>query len=125
MPYWGLTLIATTLAFFVPLVYTSNQEIIDHHLQNASDAINAQTAQVRSVAQKQADQISTIGKQYAGDYTNKVQGMLGGRTNGKSVDDPVDSTSLPSPPASDPINTKFPEVPAEPVVTGQQPMVAS
>lgn len=50
VPYWGLALIATTMVFFVPLVYTTNQELIDHHLKNASDAINAQTSQVRNVA---------------------------------------------------------------------------
>jgi hypothetical protein len=41
VPYWGLALIATSLTFLVPLVYATNQELIDHHLRNASDAINA------------------------------------------------------------------------------------
>ncbi|KAF7557217.1 hypothetical protein G7046_g6084 [Stylonectria norvegica] len=85
VPYWGLTVIGTTVLFFVPLVYTTNQELIDHHLQNASNMINSQTTQVRDVAQKQIGQVSALGKQYAGDYTGKVQDMLRGRSNSPEV----------------------------------------
>lgn len=108
VPYWGLAIIGTTVAFFVPLVYTSNQELIDNHIQNATDAINAQTAQVRSVAQKQADQITALGKQYAGDYTGKVQEMIrGGRAGPAPTPVPV---SKPAAPAKAP---EFPTAPTE------------
>lgn len=85
VPYWGLLIIGTTIAFFAPLVYATNQELIDSQIKNASEAINAQTAQVRDIAQKQADQITAMGKQYAGDYTGKVQDMLRGGRNGAAV----------------------------------------
>ncbi|PNY25717.1 Reticulon-like protein [Tolypocladium capitatum] len=100
VPYWGLAIIGTTVAFFAPLIYTSNQELIDHHLKNASELINAQTAQVRSVAQKQADHITVIGKQYAGEYTGKVQEMLRGR--GASPAAATKQPDFPSPPTEEP-----------------------
>ncbi|PHH60774.1 hypothetical protein CDD81_1171 [Ophiocordyceps australis] len=79
VPYWGLAIMATTVTFFVPLVYKSNQEVIDSQIKNASEMIGAQTAQFRNVAQKQANHLTTVSKQYAGDYTGKVQEMLRGR----------------------------------------------
>ncbi|KAG5984331.1 hypothetical protein E4U55_005216 [Claviceps digitariae] len=108
VPYWGLAILATTVAFFVPLIYTTNQELIDHHLKNASEAINAQTAQVRSVAQKQADHIAAMSKQYAGDYTGKVQEMLRGR--GVASPPPVSSPKQPTSAAP----VKQPEFPVAP-----------
>ncbi|KAK5998444.1 Reticulon-like 1-like protein [Cladobotryum mycophilum] len=100
VPYWGLAILGTTLAFFVPLVYSSNQELIDQHLKNASEAINAQTAQVRTAAQKQADHLAAVGKQYAGDYTGKVQDILRGRTVSPSGKTKV--PEFPSPPTEEP-----------------------
>ncbi|EXV05015.1 reticulon domain protein [Metarhizium robertsii] len=137
VPYWGLAIIATTVAFFVPLVYTSNQELIDQHLKNASDAISAQTAQVRSVAQKQADQLTTMGKQYAGDYTGKVQEMLRGRgapapsgpPKQPTLVAPAKKPEFPTPPTEEPKSTKTAEpegeVPKEPVIPETEPLVAS
>jgi hypothetical protein len=127
VPYWGLALIATTLTFLVPLVYATNQELIDHHLRNASDAINAQTNQVRNVAGKQAEQISSIGKQYAGDYTAKVQGILGSRS--VSGSGPTKAPEFPSPPTEEPRKTaaQVPapvDVPIEPVVTEEDTLRA-
>ena len=126
VPYWGLAVIATTVAFIVPLVYTSNQELIDQHLHNASEAINAQTAQVRSAAQKQADQIAAMGKQYAGDYTGKVQEMLRGRGAAAS---PTKKPQFPTPPTEEPkpMKTGEPEgkVPEVPVIPEAEPAVAS
>ncbi|KAG6202849.1 hypothetical protein E4U35_004909 [Claviceps purpurea] len=98
VPYWGLAILAITVAFFGPLIYATNKELIDHHLKNASEAINAQTAQVRSVAQQQADHIAAISKQYAGDYTGKVQEMLRGR--GAASPSPVSTPKQPIPAAS-------------------------
>jgi hypothetical protein len=76
VPYWGLALIATTTLFFAPLIYTSNQKLIDTHVQHATDVVNAQTLQLREAAQKQAAQASQLTKQYMGDYTAKAQEML-------------------------------------------------
>ncbi|CEJ84469.1 hypothetical protein VHEMI03483 [[Torrubiella] hemipterigena] len=134
VPYWGLAIIATTIAFFVPLVYTTNQELIDAHIKNASDAINAQTAQVRELAQKQADQITTMGKQYAGDYSEKVQEMLRGRNAPAPAAAPATSTPtakptvkevvpvLPTAPTEEPVVEKIPEMPTAPE---EEPLIAA
>ncbi|KAG5914712.1 hypothetical protein E4U42_000348 [Claviceps africana] len=117
VPYWGLAILATTVAFFVPLVYTTNQELIDQQLKNASEAICAQTAQVRSVAQKQADHIAAMSKQYAGNYTGKVQEMLRGRgaassSPASSPQQPASTVSTAHPTSAAPI--KQPEFPVAP-----------
>lgn len=107
VPYWGLAIMGTLLSFVAPLVYVTNKELIDHHLKNAGDVIDAQTAQVRSVAQKQAESVTAIGKQYAGDYTGKVQEMLRG---GRKTSNP----SLPTAPTDEPRKgPEIPEVPTE------------
>ncbi|PHH88232.1 hypothetical protein CDD83_7795 [Cordyceps sp. RAO-2017] len=134
VPYWGLAIIATTIAFFAPLVYTSNQELIDHHIKNASDVISAQTAQVRTAAQKQAGQLTTMGKQYAGDYTGKVQEMIRGRSaSPEAATKPAPShkgLEFPTPPTEEPKKVVEPQGPipvdpVEPVVPEQEPMIAS
>lgn len=114
VPYWGLTVIATTVVFFVPLIYTTNQELIDQQLQSATDVINAQTNQVRDVTQKQIGHVSDITKQYAGDYTAKVQDLLRGRSQSpeavpKRSAAPVDSAPKYT------VREKQPEFPVVPV----------
>lgn len=78
VPYWGLAVIATTIVFFTPLIYTSNQELIDTQLKHAGEVVNAQTAQLRSVAQKHTEQATHLTKQYMGDYTAKAQALIKG-----------------------------------------------
>ncbi|KAH7145760.1 Reticulon-domain-containing protein [Dactylonectria estremocensis] len=131
VPYWGLAVIGTTVVFLVPLVYTSNQELIDAQIQNASDLINSQTAQVKDVASKQIGQVSALSKQYAGDYTGKVQALLGGKTPSRQVivrPEPVAETEFPNPPTEEPTNAEkvdFPEVPKEDPVAEKQPFPAA
>ncbi|KAM7220973.1 Reticulon-like protein 1 [Rhypophila decipiens] len=78
VPSWGLALIATTVVFFAPLLYTSNQELIDEQLKHVSEIVNAQTSQLRTVAQKQATQASQLTKEYVGDYSAKAQALIKG-----------------------------------------------
>ncbi|KAI1660127.1 Reticulon-domain-containing protein [Daldinia decipiens] len=84
VPYWGLALISTTLLFFVPLVYATNQELIDHYLKQASDMIDSQTEQLREVAGKYTSQATGLTKQYVGDYAAKAQQILHGQTKAAS-----------------------------------------
>ncbi|KAI0158969.1 Reticulon-domain-containing protein [Pestalotiopsis sp. NC0098] len=122
VPYWGLALIATTITFFAPLIYTSNQELIDHHLKNASDVVNSQTEQLRSVASKHTANATEIAKQYAGDYTTKAQEMIRGKTAS-----PEATTSKPVPQVV-PQETDFPSAPQgdflkqEPVLEEKEPL---
>lgn len=127
VPYWGLAIIGTTVAFLVPLIYTTNQELIDEQIKNASEAINAQTAQVRSIAQKQADHLTAMGKQYAGDYTGKVQQMLRGHGGpppvpGKTESPKKAAPEFPSPPTEEPAPEKIPEIPDAPE---DEPLIAA
>ncbi|KAK8042659.1 Reticulon-domain-containing protein [Apiospora phragmitis] len=102
VPYWGLALIATTLVFFVPLIYATNQELIDHYLKQASDVVNSQTEQIRQVASKQTAQAAEMTKQYMGDYTAKAQEMIRGRSTSPAA------TKKPAPAESD-----FPKAPKD------------
>ncbi|KAH8884749.1 hypothetical protein GQ53DRAFT_829434 [Thozetella sp. PMI_491] len=113
VPYWGLALLGTTLAFVVPLVYTSNQELIDHHLKQANDVVNAQTEQLRSVAQKHTEQYAQLTKEYLGDYTAKAQAMIRGARGGDSV--PVVPTKTPLKDAD------FPAAPKEDIKAAGEP----
>lgn len=108
VPYWGLALLSTTLLFTVPLVYTSNQELIDHHLKNAQDVVTAQTEQLRQVAGTHTAKATEITKQYMGDYTSKAQQLLRGRQAPAST-----STTAPSQPDSTVKDTDFPAAPKE------------
>ncbi|KAJ4294861.1 hypothetical protein N0V88_005098 [Collariella sp. IMI 366227] len=95
VPYWGLAVIATTVVFFTPLIYTSNQELIDTQLKHASEVVNAQTSQLRHVAQKHTEQATHLTKQYVGDYTAKAQALLH-RQNGQHPKSPVSSPKSPN-----------------------------
>ncbi|KAL7628944.1 hypothetical protein AAE478_000461 [Parahypoxylon ruwenzoriense] len=108
VPYWGLALIATTLLFFVPLIYATNQELIDHYLKQASDVVNSQTEQLRQAASKHTSQATEITKQYMGDYAAKAQQLLHGRSASP------ETTSKPAPaPKSNLKESDFPKPPKE------------
>ncbi|KAK0637206.1 Reticulon-domain-containing protein [Bombardia bombarda] len=78
VPYWGLGLIASTVLFFAPLIYTTNQELIDEQIRAASNIVNAQTSQLKTVVVKQTEQATEVTKQYMGDYTAKAQALIKG-----------------------------------------------
>jgi hypothetical protein len=91
--------------------------LIDEQLKNVSDIVNAQTAQVRNVVQEQTSQVASLGKQYAGDYTGKVQDMLRGSSGAPSMAPPKveKKPEFPSAPTDEPVKTEFPSVPEEPL----------
>jgi hypothetical protein len=131
VPYWGLALIGTTVAFFVPLIYTSNQELIDQQLKNASEVVNAQTSQVRSVAQAQASHLTNLTQQYTGPYTAKVSELLRGSGGPPPVPAQTSTTTkqpeFPAPPTEEPkaVDIAAPDVPEEPVGPNGNPVLAS
>lgn len=63
--------------FLVPLLYVSNQELIDHHISNASKIVNQQTEQVKQLASHHASIVAKTTQQYASEYTAKAQEMVG------------------------------------------------
>ncbi|KAK3319306.1 Reticulon-domain-containing protein [Apodospora peruviana] len=97
VPYWGLALLSATVLFFVPLIYTSNQELIDEQLKHATDIVSAQTQQLRTVASQQTEHATQLTKQYMGDYTSKAQSLIKGA---RSPPDhtPVKENDFPSAP---------------------------
>ncbi|KAK4125940.1 hypothetical protein N657DRAFT_567331 [Parathielavia appendiculata] len=114
VPYWGLAVIGTTVVFFTPLVYTSNQELIDTQLKHASEIVNAQTAQLRSVAQKNTEKATQVTKQYMGDYTAKAQALIKGARHNEPVSKqkkPVQEADFPAPPKDE--IKHFPAAPKE------------
>ena len=77
VPFWGLCLLGTTCIYMIPLIYTTNQELIDHHLANAQDVVNQQKSQISDLASHHTKTASDTVKQYAGDYTAKAQEYIG------------------------------------------------
>lgn len=76
-PFWGLSLIATSVLYLTPLVYKSNKEFIDAHLENATNVVNSQASQVKDLTAHHVGRYSETAKQYAGDYTSKAQSYIG------------------------------------------------
>lgn len=106
VPYWGLALIATSVVFFAPLIYTSNQELIDSQIQHASEIISEQTTQIRSLVQKNTVQATQVTKEYLGDYTAKAQSIIKGageniKGTAENVKASVHDTDFPSVPKAE------------------------
>ena len=102
MPTWGLLLIGTSLLFSVPLIYTTNQEAIDHYLASANDMVSAQAQQIRDIASQQTSQATETFKTYAGDYTAKAQGLVGNKRSA-SPQATFKSQDFPVAPKKDPV----------------------
>ncbi|KAJ5797350.1 uncharacterized protein N7503_006646 [Penicillium pulvis] len=116
VPVWGLTVIGVTTAYFGPLVYISNREIIDEQIQNIQDIVNAQTNQLKDLAGERTSHATGLMKQYVGDYSHKAQEYIGRRSVSPEM------TKAPTPVKTEPtpeptIKTEdFPEAPnLEPV----------
>ncbi|KAK0257198.1 hypothetical protein LTR91_001464 [Friedmanniomyces endolithicus] len=111
-PAWGLALIFATVIYFVPLVYISNKELIDSHLENAGNIVSQQSQQVRDLASQHTSKAMEVGSQTINQYSNKAKEMMG-QTKGKAVDQGIVSQETadqteqslrqaPSAPAMDP-----------------------
>jgi len=77
VPFWGLSLISTTVLFISPLIYKTNKEVIDHYVAQAAEIVNQQSKQVRELASQQAARATETTKQYVGDYSHKAQELIG------------------------------------------------
>lgn len=132
VPFWGLTLISTSVIFLTPLIYKANQELIDHHIKNASDVINSQTEQVKQLASHHAARATETTKQYAGEYAAKAQEMIGSRSRSvsptitKAEPAPIKKENIPAYKSED-----FPAAPKEefksvPATSSEQePLIAT
>ncbi|TKA82575.1 hypothetical protein B0A55_01215 [Friedmanniomyces simplex] len=111
-PAWGLALVFATVIYFVPLVYISNKEFIDGHLENAGNIVSQQSQQVRDLASQHTSKAMDLSSQTINQYSAKAKEMMG-QTKGKAVDQGIVSQETadkteqslkqaPSAPAEDP-----------------------
>lgn len=77
VPFWGLSLIGTSVLYLVPLVYVNNRETIDDLLRQSSDVMGKQAHQIKQVAGHHTTRASEQVKAYAGDASNKAQSYMG------------------------------------------------
>ncbi|KAI3320044.1 Reticulon-domain-containing protein [Xylariaceae sp. AK1471] len=106
VPYWGLALTGASVLFLAPLIYTTNKELIDYYVQEASNMLNSQSQQLKEVASKHTSQATEITKQYMGDYTAKAQQLI--HRGGSASPEPVAAKPTPQFNVKE---TDFPEAP--------------
>lgn len=114
VPFWGLSLIATLVIYLGPLIYLENKELIDGHMENASNIMSQQATQVKDLAGHHTGRATETMKQYTGDYAAKAQEMIG---TGKSRQKIVKENDFPSAPqgefqSSEPAQTQSQPTPA-------------
>jgi len=89
LPFWGLSLIGTSITFLGPLIYLQNKEFIDAHIDHAGNVIGAQAGQVRDLAAQHTTQATETVRSKAGEYTQKAQQLIsdarGKATNGTAA----------------------------------------
>jgi len=97
MPIWGLILLSDVLLFTLPLVYLQNQELIDHHIRQASAAANDHIQNARGLAEKHTADVSAKAKAYATDLTGKVSGAYQNRQKINKPESPkIDPNATPN-----------------------------
>lgn len=118
LPFWGLSLIAVSCIYMGPLIYMTNKELIDHHVQNASEVANSQANQLKDLAGHHTSRAHETVKSYAGDYTAKAQEYLGnarGRSTSPEVasSKPTSNPPIKSEPGSGLSESDFPHAPKQ------------
>ncbi|CAF9930481.1 hypothetical protein IMSHALPRED_008190 [Imshaugia aleurites] len=120
VPFWGLSLIAVSCIYLGPLIYMTNKELIDHHVQNASEVANSQANQLKDLAGHHTSRAHETVKSYAGDYSAKAQEYMGsvrGRSTSPKVNSskPTSNAPLKSEPGSAPnySSEDFPHAPKQ------------
>lgn len=124
-PLWGLSVIAVSLVYLGPLIYLSNKELIDHHVENATNVVNAQANQVKDLAGHHTSRATETVKAYAGDYTSKAQSYIGSARGSVSPSPKGPNSKAASGPGSAPAYgaSDFPHAPKQeptPGVTSHQ-----
>lgn len=117
VPLWGLCLIGTNIVFLGPLIYLSNKELIDGHLDHASNIATAQSKQLKDLAGHHVSRATESAKTYTSDYTSKASEYIGS-ARGRSAS-PELSKSATSGPGAAPKDSSadFPHAPK------QEPMI--
>ncbi|KAA8571830.1 hypothetical protein EYC84_001795 [Monilinia fructicola] len=129
IPFWGLTLIATSVLFVSPLIYKTNKEVIDNLLAQISSVVNQQTKQVKQLASQHAAHVAETTKQYAGEYAHKAQEIIGSARSrsGSPVASRVTSPTIKTNGTKEedfPVAPKEEFKPAE-IATEEEPLIAA
>ncbi|KAB8277178.1 Reticulon-domain-containing protein [Aspergillus minisclerotigenes] len=130
LPFWGLSLIAVTIAYIGPLVYMNNREVIDAQIENIQEVVNSQAHQLKDLAEERTSHATGLMKQYVDDYSAKAQEYIGQR---RSVSPQMTKVSTPEPVIKKEIDTEpvfkttdFPEAPKEePVAVKEEPVAVA
>lgn len=80
----------------MPLVYIQNRELIDGHLNNASNVINQQATQVRDLAAQHTGRAGEVAKSTMSQYSAKAQDLIGQAKNKTTGTTSSDSTTASS-----------------------------
>jgi hypothetical protein len=100
VPFWGLSLLTTTVVFLAPLIYKTNKELIDAQVENVTNIISEQTQQVKQLASQQAARATESTKHLVGDYSAKAQEMVA-HARGQSKGGAIKSEDFPTAPKAD------------------------
>lgn len=114
LPFWGLSLLAATIAYIGPLVYMNNREVIDAQIEHVQGIVESQAHQLKDLAEERASHASGIVQQYVNDYSAKAQGLLPGQRRSAS---PEVAKVAPTPAIPTPVIKKEPEPEPEPAFT--------
>lgn len=77
LPFWGLSLLTTSVIFLGPLIYLTNKELIDGHVEHASNVVSAQASQVKDLASEHTGKAFDTIKASSSEYTAKASSFVG------------------------------------------------
>jgi len=77
MPTWGLALLVTTLAYFIPLAYIQNHEIIDEQIAHLKSILSDQAHQLSDMASHHTNKAVEMSQTAFNDYSAKAQDLIG------------------------------------------------
>jgi hypothetical protein len=108
VPLWGLTLIATTVAYLGPLVYIKNKEVIDAQLEKGYNIANQQATQLKDLGAQYTGNAAKTVQGYTKEYTAKAQETIN-NYRGRSASPEVKKENFPNAPVHEPVSEESSE----------------
>ncbi|KAF1956964.1 hypothetical protein CC80DRAFT_515856 [Byssothecium circinans] len=115
VPLWGLSLIATTIAYLGPLVYIKNKEVIDAQLEKGYHIANEQATQLKNLASQHTGNAAKTVQGYTQQYTAKAQETINSY-RGRSISPEAKKQNFPAAPTHEPAPVIKDEPVAEPAL---------
>lgn len=124
VPFWGLCLIATSVLYTAPLIYITNQKVIDDAVEQTSAIVNQQTSQLRDLAGQHTEAATKAAKSYAGEYTSMAQDYMGIKKQEHTLKpSEVAGTAKPSDLPNPPTTSPMPSAPKTELKHEQEPLL--